>query len=405
MTEGRQVEKSGAERTFFALIATIGGLAILSSTMSKTPVLPLFAADLGATPQEIGWIVIASTLPGILISFPAGAIADFFGHRRVIIASLLVFATAPFLYLVVANSWELMAVRFYHGFATAIFGTVASAAIAGRFPARRAAMLSMYSSVTIVGRSIAPFLGGFLISVASFHSVYVACAMSGMIALLAGLLLPREAHTRPAGPARFPRFFPALREVLANRTILVTSVVEAAQFLAFGAIEAFLALYAATVGIPAWQIGIILGVQLVAVVVVKPMMGAVSDRWGRRAVIVPGLLIGMASAALLPLARDVFTLTALSLVFGIGFAAVTSSTAALVADETRNAQFGASIGVLRTIMDVGQTIGPVMTGFLVAWWGYHVAFPALGVVLAASAALFVAGVRPAAASPGRASGS
>ena len=63
------------------------------------------------------------------------------------------------------DSWQLMAVRFYHGFATAIFNTVATAAIAAQYPQRRAAMLSTYSSITIAGRSIAPFLGGFLISV------------------------------------------------------------------------------------------------------------------------------------------------------------------------------------------------------------------------------------------------
>ena len=40
--------------SFFVLIAFIGGLAILSSTLSKTPVLPLFAQALGATPAEIG---------------------------------------------------------------------------------------------------------------------------------------------------------------------------------------------------------------------------------------------------------------------------------------------------------------------------------------------------------------
>src|SRR5687767_16038626 len=123
-----------ASRYFFVAIATTGALAIFSSTLSKTPVLPLFAADLGATPAEIGWIVIASTIPGILISFPSGAIADAFGKRRVIIASLVVFASAPFLYLFVSETWQLMAARFYHGFATAIFGTVASAALAERFP-------------------------------------------------------------------------------------------------------------------------------------------------------------------------------------------------------------------------------------------------------------------------------
>ncbi len=104
-----------ATLTFFALIALIGGLAILSSTMSKTPVLPLFAQALGATPQEIGWIVIAFTSPGILISFPAGSLSAVLGKRRVIFFSLLFFASAPFLYLVVSEVWQLMAVRFYHG--------------------------------------------------------------------------------------------------------------------------------------------------------------------------------------------------------------------------------------------------------------------------------------------------
>jgi MFS family permease len=381
------VQQPAAERRFFVLIAAIGGLAILSSTMSKTPVLPLFAADLGASAQEIGWIVIASTLPGILISFPAGAISDYLGKRRVIIASLLVFATAPFLYLVVTTSWELMAVRFYHGFATAIFGTVATAAIAAQFPQRRAAMLSTYSSVTIVGRSVAPFLGGFLISVASFQSVYVACAVSGVIALGVGAMLPAEAHVR-TGAASFPRFFAALRVVLQSRVIVLTSLVEAAQFLVFGAVEAFLALYAASVGIPAWQIGVILGVQLISVIVVKPVMGTLSDRWGRRTVIVPGLSLGVVSVALLPLADTVVPLSVLSLLFGVAFATVTSSTSALVADATQNGQFGASVGVLRTIMDVGQTIGPVLTGFLVGTWGYGVAFPALASVLAVSALAF-----------------
>jgi DHA1 family multidrug resistance protein-like MFS transporter len=389
------MEQTAAQRHFFFLIALVGGLAILSSTMSKTPVLPLFALDIGATPEEIGWIVIASTIPGILISFPAGAIADTFGRRRVIIGSLVVFATAPFLYLGVAESWQLMAVRFYHGFATAIFGTVATAAIAERYPERRAAMLSTYSSVTIVGRSIAPFLGGFLISTANFHSVYIACAVSGTLAWLVGSLLPRE-DSAPAGKnIEFPRFFLALRIVLQDRTIVLTSLVEAAQFLVFGAVEAFLALYAVSVGIPAWQVGIILGVQLVSVVAIKPLMGQLSDRWGRRTIIFPGLALGAISVGLLPLGSEVFGLSLLSLLYGIGFATVTSSTSALVADVAKQGQFGASIGVLRTIMDIGQTIGPVLTGFLVGIWGYGVAFPALSAVLALSAVMFMCAPRAA----------
>ena len=97
-----------ARPSFFVLIALIGGLAILSSTLSKTPVLPLFAHALHATPAEIGWIVMASTIPGILISYPAGALSDYLGSRRLLLASLVVFATAPFLYLLVKTAPQLM---------------------------------------------------------------------------------------------------------------------------------------------------------------------------------------------------------------------------------------------------------------------------------------------------------
>lgn len=374
--------------SYFALIALVGGLAILSSTLSKTPVLPLFAKALGATPAEIGWVVMASTIPGILISFPAGALSDYLGKRRIILASLFIFASAPFLYLVVHEIWQLVAVRFYHGFATAIFGTVVSAAIAERYLHDRATKLSIYSSVTIVGRSMAPFLGGLLISLASFGAVYIACALSGVLALLAGVLLPGD--TRVAAPrGAVPRFWKSLRGVLRDRRIMLTSLVEAAQYLVFGAVEAFLAVYAAALGIPAWQIGVILGVQLVSIVFVKPLMGNMSDRIGRKRVIIPGLLLGAASVALLPVLPYFSGLMVLSLLFGIGFAAVTSSTSALVADYTKNGAYGSSMGVLSTLMDVGQSIGPPLTGWVIGYYGYTDAFLMLAVVLLVSAALFV----------------
>ncbi len=375
-----------AQRPFFLLIALIGGLAIFSSTLSKTPVLPLFAQSLHATPAEIGWIVMASTIPGILVSYPAGALSDYLGKQRVLLASLVVFATAPFLYLVIDTAWQLMAVRFYHGFATAIFGTVASAAIAERYTADRAARLSTYSSVTIVGRSIAPFLGGFLISLASYDAVYIACAISGVLALATGLLL-RDGTAAPATKPEWPHFWASLTTVLRDRGIMLVSLVEAAQYLVFGAIEAFLALFAASLGIPAWQIGVILGVQLVSIVFAKPVMGRVSDRVGRRQVILPGLLIGAASVVLMPYAPSFIGLTVLSLVFGLGFATVTSSTTALVADLTKDGRFGSSMGVLRTVMDVGQSIGPVLTGFMVGVAGYGSAFTLLAAILVLAALL------------------
>ncbi len=73
--------------------------------MSKNPALPLFAKQLGATEQYIGFIAAASTVVGVLTSIPAGALSDLYGRRRVILAATLVFASAPFLYLFVSTPW------------------------------------------------------------------------------------------------------------------------------------------------------------------------------------------------------------------------------------------------------------------------------------------------------------
>jgi MFS family permease len=82
----------------------VGAIAILSSTMSKNPVLNPFADSLGTPDALMGVVAAASTLPGVLISFPAGSLSDRWGRRRVVLASCVVFASAPFLYLAV-TAW------------------------------------------------------------------------------------------------------------------------------------------------------------------------------------------------------------------------------------------------------------------------------------------------------------
>jgi DHA1 family multidrug resistance protein-like MFS transporter len=87
----------------------------------------------------------------------------------------VVFATAPFLYIFISAWWQLILVRFYHGFATAIFIPVARATIAEYFPSKRGERISTFTSATIAGRGIAPFLGGFILAITvwNFHLLYL----------------------------------------------------------------------------------------------------------------------------------------------------------------------------------------------------------------------------------------
>src|SRR4030042_622480 len=111
----------------FVLLCIMGGLAIFSSTMAKNPALPLFIRSMGVPVSTVGFFAAASTVVGIIVSLPAGILSDIIGRRRVILMAAIVFATAPFLYLLIASPWQLVLVRIYHGLATAILGRVALA--------------------------------------------------------------------------------------------------------------------------------------------------------------------------------------------------------------------------------------------------------------------------------------
>ncbi len=331
----------------------------------------------------------ASTVPGILISLPAGLLRDRLGARPLLVAALFVFATAPFLYLLVHTIGELAIVRFYHGFATAIFGTVVGAEIAARYPQNRGHALSVYSSVSTVGRSVAPFLGGLLISEANFSGVFIGCAVAGVLALSFGLRASAD-HAPAMPPKHPPSGVSHTVAVLRDRVVLVTSLVEALQYLVFGSVEAFLAVYAAHHHLPPWTIGLLLGTQLGIVVLFKPRLGALSDRFGRRPVILAGLLIGALAVSVLPFTARFWALLLINAAFGLGFAATTAATGALVADRARSGGFGASMGVLRSIMDIGQATGPVVTGALIGVGGYRLAFLGLAALLAIGAVTFAA---------------
>jgi len=146
------------------LLCLLGALAIFSTTMAKSPVLPYFASSIGATDQELGLIGAASPATGILISAPVGVLMDRKGPKPLLWAAALFFALVPFLYFFVTIPIHLVIARFLHGVATAILGPVALAIVAGWYGSRRGERMALYSSSTRLGRMVAPLVGGFLLA-------------------------------------------------------------------------------------------------------------------------------------------------------------------------------------------------------------------------------------------------
>jgi len=121
-------EPRTVRRTFTALVL-IGFIARLSYGMARTPLLALFARSLGASSAAIGLAVGMSTVTGIFFKAPAGTLSDIYGRRAALLAATVIFGLMPFAYVLVNDCRLLVVIRFFHGFATAIYGPVSMAVI------------------------------------------------------------------------------------------------------------------------------------------------------------------------------------------------------------------------------------------------------------------------------------
>ena len=328
-------------------LCAVGFLARFSYALARTPVLPLFALYLGAGPEAIGLVVGISTVTGIFFKLPAGAVSDLIGRKKTLLAGLVVFAVIPFTYLLVSNYQLLILIRFLHGFATAIYGPVAMAVVMDAAGGRKGEMLSWFSSVTIIGNLIGAPVGGFILyrlatgapALLDFQLVYLVSGAAGFLSLALALMVLRGKETveRSQGlQEALRRFSAGIKEVISDRRVVVTSSMEGLQNLTVGALEAFLPIYAVTVvGLNEFQAGLLWGVQVLGTILSKPIMGRISDRYGRRPLINGGMVLCALSFGAIPLLHNFYPLLITATFFGLGEALVTSSSAALVADTVK----------------------------------------------------------------------
>ena len=395
MNERYQVPDSRAAYILFA----IGFFAKFSTTIAKNPVLPLFSQALGAGDAVVGLVAAVSPLAGILFSFPVGFLSDHLGRRRLLIASGAVFLSAPLLYLLITDPFWLIPIRFFHGTATAILGPVIAATIVVRFAGRKGEVLGQYSSATLIGRTLAPLSGGAIISffavypgLIPYRAVYIAAAAAA-VPVLALVLLSREETPAPLTVLSFSAFRRSSVAFFSNRRLRATALADMATYFAFGAFETFLPLVLLSQGMGAYQAGVLFAAQTLIIAATKPSFGRLSDRVDRRIQIVAGLLILGCAVAAIPFAPGFFAFLLVSALFALGMSLSTVATSAYVADVAEQEQMGASMGALSSIMDIGHSAGPLVTGIIVAAGGFGPGFFASFLIAILICGFFVLSVR------------
>ncbi|MCL6636344.1 MAG: MFS transporter [Alicyclobacillus sp.] len=363
------------------------GVLVTSASFSiVVPFLPLFLLQLGMHQQVetwAGWLYSVTFLTGALSAPFWGSLADKYGRKPMIVRAGLSLCVLYLLTALVTNPYQLLAIRILQG-VLAGFVPGSMALIATQTPESRVGYaLSVLSTASAAGNILGPLLGGALARLFGYRWAF-ACA--GLLVLLAALLVicfVKEEKFAP-GQAR-SSVLDALQQALANRPLLLALGLTMLATFSIMTVEPVLTLYILELGGSMQNASLYAGLAFslagVASVLFAPRWGRWADKVGFRKVLVVGLLGGGLGYLAQVVVHDVWGFAALRFVYGAFFCAVFPALQGLVV-ESCSADFrGRAFGLSQTANQAGNTLGPLVGGYLGGAWGTHSVFWLTGSLL------------------------
>ncbi len=368
-------EKAAIPR--LAIVGIFGGLFCgYVGLTSVIPVLPsLVRQRYGAANFAVGLVVTATALTALLIRPVSGALADRYGHRRVMQVGALIVAAGGMLYFLPLALPALVAVRLLLGVGEASLFTAGAVWTISIAPHnRRGQLIGLYGVSMWGGISVGTFLGGTLL-----HFGYGAVWALSAAVPLAGLLLissvPAAGHAPPAGGGG--------RASLLPRSVLLPGVALALASAGYAGLAAFIVLHLKARGIGSGVV--VLSCYSAVYAGTRLVIGRLPDQLGPRRVAVWSGIGEAAGLLIIAVAPSLLVAVLGSLVMGAGFSLLHPSLALMVMNRTERSKQGAAIGAYTSFWDLGLGIWGPVTGVVATGFGY----PAVFVVGAGCAAAAV----------------
>jgi MFS family permease len=367
----------GRRRLLFLGFVTGGHTAIHWFQQMFSVVLPSISQGLGLSEVQVGYLQSARQLTSGTLNLPAGIVADSFVHRQgVMLGGALVLMGAGYFALGAAEGLSSALVgAALVGLGTAVWHPPAMGALSARFPERRATVLAIHGVGATIGDTLTPIAVGALLVTFAWPDVLRAQLLPGV---LAGLLVWRglashfrDVTARPSS-ADLVRDF---RAILVHPVFLAISLAQGLMMMARQVILTFLPLYIQIrLGRGAFELGLYIAMLHAVGTVSQPVLGLLSDRIGRKAVLVPSFAILAVLYLLLAVAPPGWPLAALVLAIGVFFYTLTNVTGAAVFDAAGKNIQASAMGLASLVTQVIVLPAPVLAGWMVQRWGYGSAF-------------------------------
>lgn len=351
-------------------------LVAVGNVSSVAPAFPQVVEVFGISRAQVGWVVTAYSLPGILSAPVVGMGADRFGRKRVLVPTLFVFGLAGGACALARSFPVLLGLRAVQGLAAAPLVGLAVTIIGDRYEgARRATAVGYNATALNVGTATYPALGGVLAAFAWYWPFALP-----LLALVVGvgvawkLEAPDVADGR--GPEGFRAYLAMVRGRLTDRRVVGLLGVNLGIFiLIFGAFLTFVPeLLDTRFGSSSMVAGGVLAAASVSSGLVATQLGRLVTVFSPRRLIQGSLLIDAAALVVMPIAPGPWGVAAASLLFGVAQGLNQPALQTRLTELSSEASRGIILSLNGMVLRLGQAIGPVILGVALVLGGVGAIF-------------------------------
>ena len=344
--------------------------------------LPLIGNELGLTYAQIGSILTAQFAFGALSNIPGGLLVDSVGRKGLLMGVSLFWIGIPYLLMGLSNAyWLLLACAALVGMGNNLWHPSAIPLLGNRYPDRRGLVMSVHSMGGNLGDAVAPLAAGALLAFFSWRGVVIVNVLPGM--LMALVILLYYARPQPGdelAPSQraatsMTDMLRMVRTLLRNRTVTMLSVSSAFRTMTQTALLTFLPVYLANqMGYSAIWIGACMFALQAAGFAAAPIAGHLSDRMGRRQIIMSSMLMTAVVLLFMALAGRSAAFVFFIALLGFFLFAIRAVLQAWLLDATPREMGGTSIGILFGTQAVGAALGPLIGGLIADRYGLIATF-------------------------------
>jgi MFS family permease len=358
-------------------------------------ILPIIGRELGLSYSQIGLIMTCQYIAGAVANIPGGVLVDTVGRKGVLMATSLFWVGFPYLLMGFTHSYlMLLGCVALVGFGNSLWHPTAIPTLARRFPERKGLVLSLHGMGGNVGDAIAPIVVGALLAVFSWREVVIMNVVPGIvIAFLLFVFLgtlqlggSRREASRDSGTQSLRGYFRGLPELFRNRGLILLSASSAFRSMTQNALLTFLPVYLAyEMGYSSFWVGACMFALQTAGFAAAPIAGHLSDRMGRKSVMMTSMAMTAVVLVFMALAGKSLAFVFFVAVLGFFLYAVRPVMQAWLLETTPRNMGGTSIGVLFGAQALGSSIGPLLGGLVADSFGLTATFHFLaGTIVAAN---------------------